>query len=162
MPVLFADALTTYYLIGAIAVPILIGVFTFLSSYREGASFGKRVGMELRGNSPLPVSRACPTCGSLNSKKSKSKDQFLISFDRECAECRSHYALPVPRWLSWSFIVLGVILFVGGVGLAIYARRQFPEDRLASVGVLVVGVGLGFQAILAGVGKLRVVQTKAG
>ena len=158
----FADSTGVFYIVGMIVVPIVIAIYTYLSSYREGVSASKRIGAELRGNSPLTVSCVCPECSSSKYEKAPdTKDQFLINYDRKCCDCGALYAYPVPVWLSASLIVLGASLIVAGIALSEFGQRALentPQNRMGSLAALIVGISLGVWSIMTGYAKLRLAK----
>lgn len=157
---LFANSLMIVYIVAMIVVPLFFGIIAFGSATHATEGPVKRIGMELKGESPLPISRVCPNCGSSNLESYSLGDQFFINFDRRCSDCQTKFALPTPIWLSLLWIVLGIVAVIVGVILSIYVGRKYPDSTLVAFLPFLFGVGIGSNVIFAGIGKVRILKQR--
>jgi hypothetical protein len=108
-----------------------------------------------RDNRPVPVSAACPECGSTRFRKVRSRNWITFADDRVCTDCDTRYCPPTPRWAGLLFLLIGVILFAAGAlgivaGLLTLGRgRPDPVGMVASVGALLVGCASGVHGLRA-------------
>src|SRR5215211_8493117 len=97
MHMLPADALDIIFPVAMVVVPFVVGVITLLIFTRSEAGATKRLGQELAGTSPYPLSQNCPACGSEESTKAPGREHFLVNIDRVCKGCGVRYTYPPSR-----------------------------------------------------------------
>lgn len=100
-----------------------------------------------------PASKGCPKCGSRRFKFARSgpsgdaaKGLFYMR-DRVCKDCGTQYTPPMPGWLPYLIIMLGVGLAFIGVAL-MFQPIPGPTELRLWVKIAMVVAGL----VLAGAG----------
>jgi hypothetical protein len=75
----------------------------------------------------IPVSKICPSCGSDQFRKVRSKRRISFSDDRICLKCKTRFAPPTPRWAGILFVVFGAIVFITGSLLTVLSLLDIPN-----------------------------------
>lgn len=106
-------------------------------------------------NAPLERHKVCPTCGSKRYRFAKTQspmqDEGILSNykmkDRQCKDCDTVYAIPMPNFIPWVIIFLGLIC----LGFAILAQATSSIANIKGrilFAVLGLGmIGLGFKTM---------------
>jgi hypothetical protein len=133
--------------------PTITGVFLFVAIAMICATYfaQTRNRAELSGSSPLPLSEACPACGSLKYEVHDSvyTRKIWFFYDRKCCECGTVYTCPVSMWASVTLFLCGATAILIGVLTWRYSWTPF---------LIVLFVPPGVWLLLTGCAKLRLLS----
>jgi hypothetical protein len=62
------------------------------------------------GAKGIPVSKACPQCGSREYTRVKPTATIAFASDRVCGQCGTRYSPPTPVWAAIVFMTVGGLL----------------------------------------------------
>lgn len=103
-------------------------------------------------NTPLYRHKVCPNCGSkrYNFAKTQSpmQDEGILSNykmkDRECKQCGTVYAIPMPNFIPWLIIFLGVMLLLFALFTEATMSTTNIKGRIlfAIFGLAMIGLGV--------------------
>ena len=92
---------------------------------------------------PIPISETCPSCGSDQFRKVRSKRTIAFTDDRICLKCEARYAPPTPRWAGILFVVFGLIVSLAGAIMVVVFMLSLSRDD-GRVDVIGLAFGVGF------------------
>jgi hypothetical protein len=104
-----------------------------------------------RLNTPYPVSRTCPKCGSTAYKSVQPKTMVAFTWDRVCQGCSTRYTPPTPLWARLIFAGFGLAALVGGA-ITAYAVMQGAHSAfglLGPIAFILAGLGCLYKAVTA-------------
>ncbi len=90
-----------------------------------------------------PIAKICPSCGSVEYAACKPESFVAFTNDRKCKQCETRYRLPTPAWAAIVFLVLGLLMFVGGaVTFGILVSHPQPHVIGMAINACVAAVGV--------------------